>query len=226
MTPPGPDARDAERPLSGGHGRRLVIQAQAFVGAVLGPGDWALDATVGNGRDTLFLAGCVGPLGRVYGFDIQPGALEIARQRLARAGQLAQTRLMLSDHALMAEQLPARCRESIKGMMMNLGYLPGGDRRIRTRTDSTLEALGAMRRLLAPGGRLSLLAYTGHPGGAEEAEAVRGWACALALRGYAVQPAAPLPGRRSPPLLICMEKAVADTCGAGKRPARADTVAG
>jgi len=189
---------------------RLVSQAQAYVGAALGPGDWALDATAGQGRDTLFLARCVGPSGRVYGFDIQPAALESARHLLARAGQLTQARLILGDHARLAERLPASCRGKIKGMMVNLGYLPGSDRRIRTRLDSTLAALCAMPELLASGGRLSVVAYTGHPGGIEEAEAVRRWAHTLAGEGYHVQTPAPRPGRRSPPLLTCVKKAAAD----------------
>ena len=187
-------------------GARLVSQAQAFVGAALGPGDWALDATLGQGRDTLFLARCVGATGCVYGFDIQPRALEATRQRLAGAGALAQTRLILADHARLGQELPAPCRGRLKGAMMNLGYLPGGDRSLRTRTETTLAALHAMPGLLAPGGRLSVLAYTGHPGGAEEAEAVHTWACSLASLRYAVVLPPPMPGRRRQPLLACIGK--------------------
>ena len=66
--------------------RPLTTLAQQAVAAVLGPGGLAVDATVGNGHDTLFLARRVAPRGRVFGFDIQPAALAGARRRLAAAG--------------------------------------------------------------------------------------------------------------------------------------------
>lgn len=45
-------------------------------------GDRVIDATVGNGKDTLFLCETVGPAGFVYGFDIQSIALEQAERLL------------------------------------------------------------------------------------------------------------------------------------------------
>lgn len=55
----------------------------------------------------------------------------------------------------------------------NLGYLPGGDKGVTTASDSTLPALEAALEVLSPGGLLSMLCYTGHPGGREEYQAVR-----------------------------------------------------
>lgn len=43
----------------------------------LAPGGRAIDATVGTGSDTLFLAKAAGPRGGVYGFDIQHAALAL-----------------------------------------------------------------------------------------------------------------------------------------------------
>jgi ubiquinone/menaquinone biosynthesis C-methylase UbiE len=65
----------------------LVQQAHQAVEAVLKPGDITIDATVGNGHDTLFLATRVGATGKVYGFDIQQEALDSAYQRLQQAGR-------------------------------------------------------------------------------------------------------------------------------------------
>ena len=42
----------------------ILAQVHDLVRRVLRPGDVAVDATVGNGQDTLFLAECVGPTGR------------------------------------------------------------------------------------------------------------------------------------------------------------------
>lgn len=53
---------------------------------VVQPGDTVVDATLGNGHDTLMLCELVGETGRVIGFDIQPDAVERTRERLADAG--------------------------------------------------------------------------------------------------------------------------------------------
>lgn len=55
----------------------------------------------------------------------------------------------------------------------NLGYLPGGDKGVTTATPSTLAAVEAALEVVTSGGVVSVLAYTGHPGGLEEYEAVK-----------------------------------------------------
>ena len=47
----------------------------------------------------------------------------------------------------------------------NLGYLPGGDKGIITISKTTLLALEAAKKMLIPGGLISLVVYVGHPGG-------------------------------------------------------------
>lgn len=47
----------------------------------------------------------------------------------------------------------------------NLGYLPGGDKTIITKPETTLPALEAAKGILMPGGLISLVVYVGHPGG-------------------------------------------------------------
>lgn len=154
---------------------RLTSLAQAAVAEVLGAGMAAIDATVGNGHDTLFLARQVGAAGQVYGFDVQPGALAAAAARLAAAGVADRVRLLHAGHESMAEQLPAALRGRVGAIMFNLGYLPGSDKQCITRTASTLDALRQALDWLAPGGLLTVLAYRGHAGGGEEAAAVRHW---------------------------------------------------
>lgn len=48
---------------------------------ILQPGDHAIDATMGNGYDTLFMAELVGKTGHVYSFDIQPLCLAIHERK-------------------------------------------------------------------------------------------------------------------------------------------------
>ena len=59
------------------------------------PGDTAVDATMGNGHDTLFLCQLVGEGGRVYAFDVQAQAVESTKKRLteAYAGQICRIHL-------------------------------------------------------------------------------------------------------------------------------------
>lgn len=154
----------------------LVQQAHQAVGRLLEAGDTAIDATVGNGHDTLFLAKLVGETGKVYGFDIQQEALDSAWRRLEEAGEAAQVSLYHAGHETMAILLPESVAGKVRAVMFNLGYLPGGDKQRTTVASTTLAALQVSLTLLAPGGVVSVLAYTGHPGGREEAELLKGWA--------------------------------------------------
>lgn len=135
------------------------------------PGDVAIDATAGNGHDTLFLAERVGPAGIVYAFDIQEAALRSTAKRLAAAG-MTNVRLFQNDHAHMPSWIEPQHHGNIAAVMFNLGYLPGGDKTMITRTTSTLAAIDAGLQLLRLGGILTVLAYPGHPGGREEMLAV------------------------------------------------------
>jgi ubiquinone/menaquinone biosynthesis C-methylase UbiE len=144
---------------------RLTTYAHQVVAKILGPGDTALDATVGNGHDTKFLLDQVGPIGIVWGFDIQSAALSTTQ---ARCGEHPGLRLIQQGH----ENLESWVNQPLQAVMFNLGYLPSGDKSLITQTSTTLKGLRAAMRLLAPGGILTALVYRGHPGGAHEAAAV------------------------------------------------------
>lgn len=154
---------------------RLTDSVHEAVGECLHPGETAIDATVGNGHDTLWLARRVGHLGRVYGFDLQESALRATAARLEEEGMAGQVTLLPLGHERMADALPAGLAGRVRAVLFNLGYLPGSDKRCITRPETTLTALDQALSLLAPGGLLSVLAYTGHDGGREEADAVIGW---------------------------------------------------
>lgn len=177
----------------------LVQQAHQLIATVLRPGDIAIDATVGNGHDTLFLATQVGASGKVYGFDIQEQALDTAYQRLQQAGQTAPVSLYHAGHELLAILLPESVAGRVKAVMFNLGYLPGGDKGRTTGASTTLAALQAALALLGPGGVISLLAYTGHPGGRQEAELVKAWAAALPAELFRVTLEVPANGQGTAP---------------------------
>lgn len=167
--------------------RSLVQQVHAALAGVVREGDAVIDATVGNGHDALFLAERVGESGTVYGFDIQQQALDAAYARLQQEGLERRASLYHAGHEVMAMVLPPTLAGRIRAVVFNLGYLPGGDKARTTGVHTTLAALEQARELLMPGGAISVLAYTGHPGGREEAEAVKAWAATLSPDYYRVQ---------------------------------------
>jgi len=137
------------------------------------PGDIVIDATVGNGHDTLFLAQQTGKQGIVYGFDIQQQAINSTTQRLQANNVLSQVRLFHAGHEQILELIPKKHHGSIRIAMFNLGYLPGSDKELTTEQATTVTALKDILSILSPGGMISILAYTGHPGGKEEYKIVR-----------------------------------------------------
>jgi len=153
----------------------LTMLAQEAVGRVLEDGALAIDATVGNGHDTLFLADRLAPGGQVIGFDIQPRALEGTRARLEAAGLDAVATLHLCGHENMSQRVPGDWHGRVSAVMFNLGYLPGGDKGLTTSPASTLGALDQAVSLLRTGGLVSLLVYRGHPGARAEADAILAW---------------------------------------------------
>ncbi len=131
------------------------------------PSDLAVDATCGNGHDTLILA----TLGaEVIALDIQPAALIQTRLRL---GNRPAT-LLLHSHAPWPP-LPRAPRL----IVYNLGYLPGGDKSLTTQTETTLASVQEAYSLLAPDGALSITCYPGHPEGTREEAALMEWAAPL-----------------------------------------------
>lgn len=150
----------------------VVDFAHHLVGRALHEGGFAIDATVGNGHDTLFLAEQVGAQGRVLGFDVQSEALDAARQRLESANAAARVTLVHAGHETMTEHVDDDRVGGVDAIMFNLGYLPGSDHETTTQPDPTRTALGHAAELIRPGGVITVVAYTGHKGGREEAETV------------------------------------------------------
>jgi hypothetical protein len=153
----------------------LVKEAHNLIRDNLHRGDIAIDATVGNGHDTLFLAEQVGASGRVYGFDIQQAAIDSTLEKFRQTQMLDCLTLFHTSHADMETKIPAHLHGNISAIMFNLGYLPGGDKSVITLTDSTLAALNAAALILAVNGIITLLAYPGHSGGDQETDQVKNW---------------------------------------------------
>lgn len=175
--------------------------------------DVVVDATMGNGYDTQFLA----ELGaNVYAFDVQEEALNATEKRLDDAGIKNQifeknlsnlltepsVNLVLSGHEKLSEYI----KEPIKAAIFNLGYLPKTDKSVVTKADTTLTALDALTNQLVVGGRIAIMIYYGHEGGMEEKDAVIKWTSSLPQKDWEVTSYAPLNQIHTPPILVLIEK--------------------
>ncbi len=176
---------------------RVTERAQKLAQEILHPGDIAIDATAGKGRDAAFLAQCVGSTGHVHAFDIQTVAMDASRNLLTIAGLINRVTLHLRSHAEIKEALPVEQHGRVGAVLFNLGYLPGGSTSIITQPLSTAKALQAARVELRAGGRIVCVSYTGHPGGEQESDIVKQFADQCEKSGDEVQRLGldPNPGR-------------------------------
>ncbi|WP_411825858.1 class I SAM-dependent methyltransferase [Luteolibacter sp. AS25] len=132
-------------------------------------GETVIDATCGNGHDTLFLARLVGSSGNVIATDVQQQAIDSTRMRLEQELGFNNCSTHLLCHSRLREIAEP---DSISAIVFNLGYLPGAAHELTTTPEKTVKALEAAVTLLRPGGSIGVVCYTGHPGGGDEAEVV------------------------------------------------------
>lgn len=149
---------------------KAVPCAHALLQSVVQTGDTVIDATMGNGHDTLFLAQQVGAGGKVFAFDVQAQALEKTGKRLAEHDAQQQVTLVQGCHSQMAECVPTDLHGTVAAAVFNLGYLPGADKALTTQRETTTAAVDAALQLLRVGGVLIVVVYPGHAEGRLEGE--------------------------------------------------------
>ena len=177
--------------------KRPLEMAHDFLAQVITPEDIVVDATMGNGYDTLFLAKLAK---QVYAFDIQEQALEKTSQRIQEAG-LTNVNLILQGHETVDEYVT-----EVKAAIFNLGYLPSADKSIITQPQTTLEALEKLCRMLVKGGRIAIMIYYGHEGGDIERDAVLDFVSQLPQQEYTATIYRTLNQINNPPFLVMIEK--------------------
>ena len=183
--------------------RGAVTLSHFYLRQRVRPGDLVLDATCGNGLDTLLLAELVGEGGRVWAFDLQPRAIVATRELLEGQGRLGSVELIEASHQRLGEFVPA----GLAAAVFNLGYLPGGGANtFITSPGSTVSALEQAAQLLKPGGIITVSLYTGHEGGPEEALAVEVWGAALAPKQFNVWSSRQLNRPGVAPYLVLVER--------------------
>lgn len=149
-------------------------------------GDTVIDATCGNGLDTLKLCQLAlsNDKGKVYAFDIQAEAIFSSKENL---------RTYLPDEFMHFVDFQLRChstfpesvkKNSVKLIAYNLGYRPGGNKAITTQTETTQLSLKNALALIIPGGAISITCYPGHEEGARELEVVLNFATELSPKEW------------------------------------------
>ena len=178
--------------------KRPLEFSHDFLAEVLDSESVAVDATMGKGNDTLFLAkrSC-----KVYAFDVQEEALTKTRQRL-EAEDINNVDLVLDGH----ENLDHYVREPLRAAIFNLGYLPSADKSIITQPHTTIQAIEKVLDRLEVSGRLAIMIYYGHEGGEMEKDAVLNFVSQLDQKAYTVMLYQALNQINTPPFLVMVEK--------------------
>jgi hypothetical protein len=163
-----------------------IVMAHNAWKEVVEPGDLVIDATCGNGHDTLFLAklALTSQSGLLFAFDIQIQALSNTQKLLQAelpSGVYSRIRMVQGCHSLFTEEISPK---SVKLVAYNLGYLPGGDKSQTTKTKTTLQSIAKAQELIADEGLISITCYPGHIEGKVEEDAVLSYAATLDPREW------------------------------------------
>ncbi len=167
---------------------------------IVSDGDIIIDATCGNGHDTLFLSKLT-PSGKVYAFDIQKTATDNTTALLAENG--AENVIVINDGH---ENMGKYVTEGVKLAVFNLGYLPGADKKITTKAESTLSAVKKAVELTRCGGYVSICAYLGHDGAGEEYSLLMEYLKSLPNKEYNVLEMIHRNRRETSPVYILVER--------------------
>nr|WP_281244821.1 class I SAM-dependent methyltransferase [Gracilibacillus orientalis] len=182
--------------------KTIIPFSHQLLDEVVNQGDSVVDATCGNGNDTLLLSKLVGDTGKIYAFDIQAQAIEQTKTLLAEK-QIKNVELIHDGH----EHVSAYVKEkTIAGAIFNLGYLPKGDHSIITTPDTTIEAIRSMLALLKKRGRIVIVIYHGHKGGTSEKNHVVNFCEELNQKDYQVLQYQFINQINNPPFIIAIEK--------------------
>ena len=176
--------------------RNPIDLAHHFWKLLIRPGDGAIDATCGNGHDTLFLAQICKA---VVSLDIQEKALHTAQARLAEHGLSNVCFLQMSHATLPEAEFPIRL------IVYNLGYLPGGDKELTTLVETTLKSVQEALIRVESGGMISITCYPGHSEGAREEEALLAFCDRLDRNSFSVSQHT-WKSRKSGPSLLLIQK--------------------
>lgn len=179
---------------------RVLPYLKTLLKTVISPGDTVVDATAGNGHDTLFLARLVGENGHVYAFDVQEPAIEATKARLGEYQNRAT--VIHAGH----ETILNYVSNEISAAVFNLGYLPGNNHEIITQPTTTIKAIEGCLHLLKVNGLILLVVYHGHEGGDVERDLLLEYVQNLPQSYVHVLKYEFMNQQNHPPFLLAIEK--------------------
>jgi len=180
--------------------------AMAITLQYVSEGDYVIDATCGNGNDTLIMANAVGKSGRVLAIDIQKEAINNTEKLLTDngVGNVVCVRDTFEHLGRIASVHFAE--EKAAAVMFNLGYLPGGDKNITTVSAASLEAVKQALEVIKVDGVVTIVLYDGHEAGKLEKRMILEMVEELSSRDFHVVYANMLNQKKNPPEVLWITK--------------------
>lgn len=184
---------------------KILIFAHTLISKCTKVNDITIDATIGNGNDTLFLANLVGSEGIVYGFDIQDIAINNSKE-LLKNNNINNVTLFKSGHEHIIDLIPKKNHGQISSAIFNLGYLPKGCKTVTTKGDSTIKAIKQLLKIIKINGIIVLVIYHGHPEGKQEMNEILEFVKSLNQNEASVLEYRFLNQKNNAPFIIAIEK--------------------
>lgn len=182
----------------------VVSLSKLFLERVVKPGFVCVDATTGNGNDTLFLSQLAGENGFVYGFDVQQIAVDNTREKLENESEFKNYKIIKDGHQNMKEHIDG----PVDFVVFNLGYLPRADKNIKTNKDTTLPAIKAAMDVLKQFGILWIVLYPGHDEGLEESDILESFFKDIKQSEFSVMKMQFINQVNNPPYVLALEKKI------------------
>jgi hypothetical protein len=175
-------------------------------------GDTVIDATCGNGHDSLFLAklALTPTSGSLYCVDIQQQAIQSTKSNVLKelpTPLFERTKFYCQCHSTFPSEIE---KDSVSLICYNLGYLPsisrqGNVKPMITTAPTTITSLNAALGLIKENGLLSVTAYPGHEGGEKETVEVENFFKSLDPFEWKVHAHFPLNRPKSPRLFLALK---------------------
>lgn len=141
--------------------KALLHLNHALMHSLLKPDMIVCDMTCGQGYDTEWMAPHVK---KVFAFDIQAQALDIAKKRLSHLHNITYI------HASFEKVFDYTQEASL--YVFNLGYLPGSDKTIKTTKSVTIKTIQTITSQ-TPQAHILMMVYIGHDEGMKEYIAIK-----------------------------------------------------
>lgn len=188
---------------------RVLPYGHALIKKAVEPGEVLVDATCGNGNDTVVLSRATGPTGKVYAFDLQQQAIDNTKQKLVKE-KITNVELIHDGHQHVDQYLREANKGKLAGAIFNLGYLPGSDKHVITQPEHTITAIDKLASYLKPGGIIVCVVYYGHAGGQIEKDALLEHLHYYDQKYFHVLQYGFINQKNNPPFILAIEKKTTD----------------